>query len=243
MLALHRWVGLVVGAMILVAAGTAIALNHQDQLLRPVKAGPATSPYARYMLSLTVDPKDARHLLAGTSDGLFRSVDGGKTWEDAVLPVPAEQVVAIEADPVHPGTVYAAFRKIGVYRSDDAGDLWEEVPLPFNPAEGTTLQAIDVTAAGLTLLTSGGLYQQHGADWAHVAPPASHEAAEAGAGLKLVYALHDGTFWGTWGVPVTDAVSASLIVLVLSGYVVFFARIFKVRRARRRRAVAEVARA
>lgn len=242
MLALHRWVGLVVGGMILVAAGTAIALNHQDQLLRPVKAEAATSPFARYMLSLTIDPKDPRHLLAGTSDGLFRSVDGGKTWEDAVLPVPAEQVVALKSDPAHPGTVYAAFRKIGVYRSDDAGDLWEDVPLPFNPAEGTTIQSLDVTASGLTLLTTGGLYSQRGSDWAHVAPPAAPEKAEAGAGLKLVYALHDGTFWGTWGVPVTDAVSAALIALVVSGYVVFFARALKKRQARRRRA-AEVARA
>jgi photosystem II stability/assembly factor-like uncharacterized protein len=192
---------------------------------------------------MAVDPKDARHLLVGTSDGLFRSVDGGKTWEEAVLPVPAEQVVSLKADPSHPGTVYAAFRKIGVYRSDDTGDLWEEVPLPFNPAEGTTIQALDVTAGGLTLLTTGGLYQQQGTHWARVAPPAVQEKAEAGAGLKLVYALHDGTFWGTWGVPVTDAVSVSLIGLVLSGYVVFFARALKKRQARRRRATAEVARA
>jgi uncharacterized iron-regulated membrane protein len=242
MLALHRWLGLVVGLMILIAAGTAIGLNHQDQLLRPVKAEAARSPFARYMLSMAVDPKDPRHVLAGTSDGLFRSADGGKTWEEAVLPVPAEQVVALKADPAHPGVVYAAFRAIGVYRSDDGGDLWEEVPLPFNPAEGTTLQSLDVANSGLTLLTPAGLYRQQGAGWAHVAAPVSKEKEDARHGLKLLYALHDGTFWGTWGVPVTDAVSLSLIGLVLSGYVVFFARALKKRQARRRRVAAEVAR-
>ena len=65
MLLLHRWVGLVVGAMILVAALTAIALNHQDQLLKPTTGSAATSPYARYMLSVVADPAHPERLLAG----------------------------------------------------------------------------------------------------------------------------------------------------------------------------------
>jgi hypothetical protein len=236
MLMLHRWVGLVVGGMILVAAFTAIALNHQDMLLRPASAEKARSPYGRYMLSVVADPAHAERLLAGTSDGLFRSADGGKTWEDVVMSVPAEQVVALRADDRHPGVVYAAMRQIGVFRSDDMGDVWEEVPLPFHPADGTTIQALDVTPAGLTLLTTGGVWAQSGTRWAHAQPPARRAEADARGPLQLVYNLHDGKAWGQWGVPVTDAVSVSLVGLVLSGYVVFAARLVKTRRARKRAA-------
>ena len=78
MLALHRWLGLVAGLMILIAAGTAIGLNHQDWLLRPVKAEAAKSPYDRYVLSTATDPADPLHVLVGTSDGLFRTFDQGR---------------------------------------------------------------------------------------------------------------------------------------------------------------------
>ena len=241
LLALHRWLGLVAGLMILIASGTAIGLNHQDWLLRPVKAGPASSPYDRYVLSTATDPADASRVLVGTSDGLFRTTDGGKTWEEAVLSVPAEQVVTLQFDPANPGTVYAALRGIGVFRSTDGGDLWEEVRLPFSPTEGgPTIQGLSVGAQGaLTLVTPAGLYRQTGASWDFAARPEVREERDARKGLQLVYDLHDGKFWGTWGVPVTDAVSAALIELVLTGYGLFFARFFKVRAARRRRAKLE----
>lgn len=239
MLTLHRWLGLVAGLMILVAAGTAIGLNHQDLLLRPVKAQAAKSPYERYMLSAYTSPEDPQRVLVGTSDGLFRSLDGGKTWEDAVLSVPAEQVVALVADPAHPGTVYAAFRAIGVYRSTDGGDLWEDVSLPFSPAEGPTIQGLAVAGDGsLLVATPKGLYRQTGAHWATVPAPVVQQRDDARKGVQLIYDLHDGKFWGTWGVPITDAVSAALIVLVLTGYLLFFTRAIKVRMARKRRLAA-----
>lgn len=242
MLTLHRWLGLVAGLMILIAAGTAIGLNHQDLLLRPVKAQAAQSPYERYMLSAYADPQDPNRVLIGTSDGLFRSVDGGKTWEDAVLPVPAEQVIALAPDPAHPGTVYAAFRSIGVYKSTDNGDLWEEVSLPFSPAEGPTLHGLSVAADGsLLVATPKGLYRQTGANWTTVPAPVVEKRDDARKSVQLIYDLHDGRFWGTWGVPITDAVSAALIALVLTGYVLFFARTIKVRLARKRRLAATAA--
>lgn len=242
MLTLHRWLGLVAGLMILVAAFTALGLNHQDLLLRPVKAEAAQSPFERYVLSSWADPQAPERLLVGTSDGLFRSPDGGKTWEEAVLSVPAEQVVALVGDPSQPGTVYAALREIGVYRSSDGGDLWEEVALPFSPSEGPTVQGLAVTQEGALLVTTPkGLYRQAGAAWAHVPAPVIQRKEDARKGLQLVYDLHDGKFWGTWGVPVTDAVSLALIALVFSGYAIFFGRALKLRLARRKRRLVSTA--
>jgi hypothetical protein len=238
MLKLHRLLGLLAGVMVLIAACTAIGLNHQDAWRRPAEPGATRSPFQKYVLSAAVDPSDARRVLVGTADGLFRSLDGGASWEEAVLPVPAEQVGAILFDPHRPGVVYLALRSIGVFRSEDHGDVWEELALPFYPPEGTQVAGLSLDGEGrLALATPDGLYLQaaSGEKWRHVGQSAPTTRAADGKRLaQLVYDLHDGRFWGTYGVPVTDVVSVALIVLVLSGYGLYFGRALRGRLMRRR---------
>jgi len=228
MLTLHRWLGLVAGVMILIAAGTAIGLNHQDLLKRQTSGGGTQSPYRKYLLAIAADPANPSRLLAGTNDGLFRSSDGGRTWEEAVLPVPAEGAGAIAFDPERPGVVYVALREIGLYMSEDRGEVWEEVPLPFQPPEGTQIAGLSLLArGGLLLATTEGVWRRPagGGEWHHTPKSAAPAAEESRRVVQLIYDLHDGRFWGTYGVPITDAVSVALIVLVLSGYTLFFVRV------------------
>lgn len=238
MLTLHRWLGLVAGLMILVAAGTAIGLNHQDLWkLSPSRSTGVTSPFQKYVLSTAVDPHEPSRVFVGTSDGLFRSLDSGKSWEEAVLPVPAEQVGSLQFDPRQPGVVYVALRSIGVFRSTDHGDIWEELTLPFYPPEGTQVTGLSIAGdGGLLLTTTDGLYRKmaHDEAWQHVAKPTAAISEDSKRWVQLVYDLHDGRFWGSYGVPLTDAVSVALILLVMSGYVLFFGRAIRRRMARRR---------
>lgn len=237
MLTLHRWLGLVAGIMILIAASTAIGLNHQDWLKRPSAKATASSPYQKYVLSTAVDPTEPNRVLMGTNDGLFRSLDGGKTWEEAVLPVPAEQVGSIQFDPRATGVVYVSLRSIGVFRSADHGDIWEELTLPFYPPEGTEVTGLSIAGdGGLLMSTTEGLYRKPaGADtWQHQGMAMAPKSESGNQLVQLIYDLHDGRFWGTYGVPITDTVSMALIVLVLTGYVLFFGRILRIRMARRR---------
>ncbi len=227
-MALHRWLGLVAGALILVAAGTAIALNHQDLWKRAGATSlAAKSPYQKYVLSVGADPTHPARVLVGTNDGLFRSHDGGKVWEEAVLPVPAEGVGAILFDPDRPGVVYVAIRKVGVFRSEDHGEVWEEVGLPFYPPEGTQIAGLSLGKGGaLTLATTGGLYRQSapGGTWIHTAKQTGLVQQDNNRLLQLVYDLHDGRFWGAYGVLVTDAAAGAVILLVLTGYAMFLVR-------------------
>lgn len=238
MVTLHRWLGLVAGLLILVAASTAIALNHQDLWKRPAAQGTGvTSPFQKYVLATAVDPHEPARILVGTSDGLYRSLDAGKSWEEAVLPVPAEQVGSLQFDPRQPGVVYVALRSIGVFRSTDHGDIWEELTLPFYPPEGTQVTGLSIAGdGGLVLTTTDGLFRQPaGAEaWQHVAKPAVAKVEDSKRWVQLVYDLHDGRFWGSYGVPLTDAVSGALILLVLSGYGLFLDRAVRRRMARRR---------
>jgi len=78
--------------------------------------------------ALAVDPRDG-HLLKATSEGLFQSLDGGKSWQAITLPADIAgkgvSQVAIRKD--QPDTVYIAGEQIGIWRSRDAGKTWEKI--------------------------------------------------------------------------------------------------------------------
>ena len=78
--------------------------------------------------ALAVDPRDG-HLLKATSEGLFQSLDGGKSWQVMMLPADITGIgisqVAIRKD--QPDTIYIAGEQIGIWRSRDAGKTWDKV--------------------------------------------------------------------------------------------------------------------
>ena len=69
----------------------------------------------------------------GPDSGLWRSRDGGDTWEDVSsnpgLPDLPFGKIGVAISPAKPGRIYATIeaREPGVYRSDDYGDTWELV--------------------------------------------------------------------------------------------------------------------
>jgi photosystem II stability/assembly factor-like uncharacterized protein len=67
----------------------------------------------------------------GPKSGLFRSTDGGATWQPIRKGLPAGDLgrIALAAAPTRPGLVYATVEatKTALYRSDDRGESWTEV--------------------------------------------------------------------------------------------------------------------
>ncbi len=97
---------------------------------------------------LCLDPSNPRLLFAGIwqvrrnfwnlssggpDSGLWRSADGGDTWEDVSenpgLPEGPFGRIGVAISPSKPGRIYATIeaREPGVFRSDDYGDTWELV--------------------------------------------------------------------------------------------------------------------
>jgi len=65
------------------------------------------------------------HLLAGAKDGIYRSADGGRAWQQVGLA--QREVLEIMPAGANPRVVYAGTVPAALFRSRDGGDSWEEV--------------------------------------------------------------------------------------------------------------------
>lgn len=76
---------------------------------------------------IEVDPLNPQMVYAGTQgQGVFRSVDGGRSWRAAGLP--GMIVKSLAASPHHAGVVYAGTKSPPlIYRTQDGGLHWEEM--------------------------------------------------------------------------------------------------------------------
>src|SRR5688500_16105074 len=76
---------------------------------------------------MAVSPTNSAVVYAGMiNGGLFRSVDGGNTWNGVTLPVFNPVVFSIVFDPATPSTVFVGTGN-GVFRSADSGTTWTPI--------------------------------------------------------------------------------------------------------------------
>ncbi len=78
---------------------------------------------------LAVHPRELRTVFAGAEDGLYKSVDGGQTFEHVDTPMNRFDVWRIAFDPADPDTVFVGTRPAAVFRSQDGGRQWRQLPV------------------------------------------------------------------------------------------------------------------
>lgn len=134
------------------------------------------APLVVPVLSLAIDPASSTRVYAGTSRGLFRTIDGGNKWVSRLGPGTAGAVRAIAIDPSTPTTVYAAGEVTlvtsgntgTVYKSTDSGTTWSPAGTGLPAFEPTIALAIDpVTPSILYAATLAGLFKttDSGSTW------------------------------------------------------------------------------
>ena len=109
---------------------------------------------------IAVNPQVSSILYAGTSGGIYKSMNNGNTW-DAVLPFNDIYELQLAVDPKTPSTLYALVGDNGVYKSTDSGKNWEKkasitqgLALAINPDNPAVLYRVaDLLAKSLRLLT------------------------------------------------------------------------------------------
>jgi photosystem II stability/assembly factor-like uncharacterized protein len=83
--------------------------------------------------TVCVHPTDPAVVLAGTTDGVWRSRDRGKTFARTQFPDSAKQIWSFLVDAANPQRIYAGGSPVDVYRSDDTGESWQRLTRPALP--------------------------------------------------------------------------------------------------------------
>lgn len=144
-----------------------------------------TGPFGGDVTALTVDPRQADHIVIGTSDGqLFRSIDGGTIWKRLRpgINAPGFIVTVILFDQEQPKTIYTGVKPItditeqtaaggGLFVSTDGGESWRELTgLRGRAVRGLVQSAADPNV--LAVAARDGIYRttDRGQKWERITP-------------------------------------------------------------------------
>jgi len=139
-------------------AATSLGLHYSDD--GAATWVPITSAPGGAVSAVGIDPRDARHVLAGYRDPdrvpLMRSDDAGATWTPSSAGLGGGPVTGIVFDRRDPLVVYAAQSGQGVFRSTDGGRTWRAIDAGMHAPRINRLQ-MDPGGRALYASTDRGL--------------------------------------------------------------------------------------
>lgn len=146
-----------------------VSRSEPDGSIKNASTGLPTGP----LNALANSPQAPSRLYVGTSQGIYRSADGGASWNPAFLGSSGSPVSAIAVDPKDAMTVWA-ISTAGLARSTDGGDHWVAVA-PEKFASGAGTLALHPSRSGVVALSSASgiwLSLDAGANWQNIGGPA-----------------------------------------------------------------------
>src|SRR5512135_3396669 len=106
------------------SAGQTLTLNSFLPLIVQNRSG-WIGPDGGTIVALAIDPSNPQTVYAGSyGSGVFKSLDGGTTWQAASQGLTNLYIYSLAIDPTHPATVYAGTYRSQVYKSEDGGKTW-----------------------------------------------------------------------------------------------------------------------
>jgi photosystem II stability/assembly factor-like uncharacterized protein len=90
-------------------------------------------PYGSSARALAIDPQNPGTVYAGTSGGVFKTTNGGTSWNVSNSGLPTGYIArALVVDPQDPNTIYAggacgAYGPCGIFKSTDGGANWHPI--------------------------------------------------------------------------------------------------------------------
>ncbi len=117
---------------------------------------------------IALHPANPNILYIATNDYIYKTRNGGETWENLSRGMTHSRVISMAVDPTYPATVYAGTKGDAVFKSYDGGQRWvslraglEDVTITsvvnqfvFDPAESSHLFA--ATTMGIFETQNGG---------------------------------------------------------------------------------------
>jgi photosystem II stability/assembly factor-like uncharacterized protein len=108
-----------------------------------------SSSRALMVNTLVINPQQPDVVYAGTLNGMYRTVNGGASWERIGQQLPDQMIIAAALDPRMPTTLYVTGRQ-GVYKSTDAGMTWR--------AMNTGLASLNVRSLAISPSDPGAIF-------------------------------------------------------------------------------------
>jgi len=119
------------------------------------------------------------HVLAGTTDGIYRSEDEGRTWIEASAGLSQRHIRWMACHPKIAGLAFAGTEPASIFISQDGGDSWSERPevaslrdehgwfLPYSPEAGCVRGFAFHGERGYAAVEVGGVLRSddNGASW------------------------------------------------------------------------------
>ena len=85
-------------------------------------------PWGETIVVIATHPNNPKIFYVASNDAMYKTRDGGDTWEERSQSFTSDRVTAIAVDPLMTSAVYAGTNGDAVYKSGDAGRTWH----PFN---------------------------------------------------------------------------------------------------------------
>lgn len=76
------------------------------------------------IVSIALHPTNPGIVYVATNESVYKTRDGGATWERMATDLSSYRVLSLALDPQHPATVYAGTMFDAVYKSPDGGQHW-----------------------------------------------------------------------------------------------------------------------
>lgn len=112
---------------------------------------------------IQIDPDNTNKIHVVGQMGMWRTLNGGTSWQPAVVGLSNAVVNTIATDPINPGRVYVGDTDNGLWISDDYAESVSYVTKAPNAAKGTVF-ALDVDMNGLAYV---GLESPGGGAWSY----------------------------------------------------------------------------
>jgi photosystem II stability/assembly factor-like uncharacterized protein len=156
-------------------------------------------------LKVEVDPTDPAVAFVASSDGVYKTIDGGDSWSKSFSKL---EILDVAVDPLTPSTVYA-ITDTEIFKTTDGGESWHPTyeatrlltGVTVDPVVTSTVYAATISGvvksvdAGATWqLATSGLPKE--IIWDLAVDPARHETVLAATSSDGVYRTMDGgTSW------------------------------------------------